>query len=210
MYRDFVGSLLSSYRRALGSALPVRPPAARHWVDPSRLTWLGLLEDGAGFQLAFSLGRLRVPPVGVGLHTLGVFRLVDAVFPGVDAAGLSASLGSLVPPEVGAARAFLSRAVARLALAEVALELAKDPRALPLPTAEGFEVAVPAKAEALEVAALTPRVPEAGAERVAAGLALLEPSLARRLECLFAAPEAVLLAAVSEAPGGQACYEARS
>jgi len=201
MYRAFLHALASSYRRALGLALPVRPLAARHWVDPSRLSWLGLLEDGGRFQLSFALGTLRVPPPGNARHTAGVFHLVDAAFPGVDAAALSAAVEQLVPPDVGAARALLSRAVSKLALAEVALELAARPERLPLPLGPGFEVAVPAGVDALDVTAPTPRVPPAAAARVVMGLQALEPVLARRLERLFEAPEPSLLAAARRLEG---------
>jgi hypothetical protein len=171
--------VLGAYRVALAQALPPRPRAARHWVDPSQVQWLGLLVEQARFQFSYSLGRLT----GVeapGLHTPGVFHLVAATFPGLDEAQLARGALALVPPlSDGPTRAFLVRVVCQLTLREVAAAL-RAPGALPMPTAGNFTVTTPLRADALFTPSPAPVVHPKVALRVRAALAQLEPALAAR------------------------------
>jgi hypothetical protein len=199
-YPAFRDRLFGACQRALAQALPPRPTVARHWEDASRLTWLGLLQEQGRFQLSWSFGRLK-GPAGPPPHTAGVFHLVDAVFPGVEANRLTAALLALTPRDAdGPTRAFLVRVVAQLALAEVAVALERSPGALGMPTAEGFEVALPVRPDALGTPAPTPRVPQHARDRVEGALASLEPGLRSLVQRLVAAPEATLLAAVRAWP----------
>jgi hypothetical protein len=195
-YPLFRAALLAAYRRALAQVLPPGAAVARHWEDASRLHWLGLFQEQGRFQLSWSFGRLR-PPAGAEPHTAGVFSLVDPVFPGVEATRLAAMLVALAPAASdGPTRAFLTRVVGQLALAEVAAALWQAPASLGMPTAPNFTVALPVRADAPATPAPTPRVPPHARERVEAGLEALETPLRRSLERLFAAPEAELLLAV--------------
>jgi hypothetical protein len=181
MYEVFRGQVLTAYRAALAQALPPKPRVAQHWVDASRLTWVGLLVEQGRFQLAYSLGRL----VGVatpGLHTSGVFHLVSTAFPAVADAQLSRSALALVPATAdGATRAFLNRVVCQLALADVAVAL-REPGVLPMPTSADFTVALPLRADVLETPSPAPVVHAAVAARVRSAVELLEPALAVRVQ----------------------------
>jgi hypothetical protein len=190
-YLDFRDALRRSVQRALGQALPAKPRVARHWVDPSRLAWLGLLSEQTRFHLSWSLGTLVDAPV-TGRHTAGVFLLDDTVFPQVDAAGLTARLLALVPSDLdGATRAFLIRVTAQLALAD----LAHDFGALPLPTIDDFLITVPVRPDALDTPAPAPRMPAHAEQRVTQALARMP--LGPRILNIFAAPAPTLLEAVA-------------
>jgi hypothetical protein len=195
-YPTFRAALLAAHRRALAQALPPRPAVARHWEDASRLRWLGLCQEQGRFQLSWSFGQLK-PPAGPPPHTAGVFHLVDAVFPGVDAPGLARALLALAPASAdGPTRAFLTRVVAQLALAEVAVTLLVTPGTLPMPPADELEVALPVRADALATPSPTPRMPLHARARVEAAMEDLEPGLRAAVRRLLEAPEAELLAAV--------------
>jgi hypothetical protein len=195
-YEAFRAALLRACRCGLAQALPPRPAVARHWEDPTRLHWLGLFQEQGRFLLSWSFGQLR-PPAGPLPHTAGVFALVDAVFPGVDARGLVVQLSSLVPATSdGPTRAFLVRVVGQLALAEVAVALGQAPVDLGMPTGSDFAVALPVRPDALRTPAPTPRMPAHARARVEAALGDVEPALRQALERLLTAPEAELLEAV--------------
>jgi hypothetical protein len=187
-YLEFRDGLRRAFQRALGQALPAKPRVARHWVDPSRLSWLGLLSEQTRFHVAWSLGALvDAPPAG--RHTSGVFLLDDSVFPGVEAALTSARLLALVPTDVdGATKAFLIRVTAQLAL----VDLARDFGPLPLPVTDDFCITLPLRADVLETPAPTPRMPAHAVDRVSAALARM-PSLGARIHATFESPADGLL-----------------
>lgn len=185
MYAAFASAVLAAYRTALARALPPPARVARHWEDASRLTWLGLLQEQARFQVAWSFGRLSGAPPEP-LQTAGVFHLVGAAFPGVDEAALARGAMGLVPTTVdGPTRAFLVRVVCQLALEDAAHAL-RAPGALPMPTAPGFEVVLPVRADALTTPASQPVVPAHAADRVWAAVALLGLDLGSRVQAAFA------------------------
>ncbi len=187
-YLEFRDGLRRAFHRALSQALPAKPRVARHWVDPSKLSWLGLLSEQTRFHLAWSLGALvDAPPAG--RHTSGVFLLDDSVFPGVEAPVISSRLLSLVPTDVdGATKAFLIRVTAQLAL----VDLARDFGPLPLPVTDDFRITLPLRPDVLETPAPTPRMPAHAADRVSAALARM-PTLGERIRATFEAPGESLL-----------------
>ncbi|MEW5742796.1 MAG: hypothetical protein AB1938_28020 [Myxococcota bacterium] len=190
--------VLAAYRTALSAALPPKPQVARHWETPDALHWLALMPATDGFHLAYSLGRLRGAALVEGeRHTSGLFRLSGAVFPGVDEAALLRAVHVQVPEAAdGATRAFLVRVAAQVAVAETALTLEQERRALPLPTSADFACHVPARADALFEPAATPRLLGHAAERVHAAISAMDGALAARVLALFAAPEPTLLEAL--------------
>jgi hypothetical protein len=198
MYLSLRRALLAAYQKALSQALPPKERVARHWADPSRLTWLALLSEQTRFQLAWSLGPLKDSSLP-GLQTSGVFHLDDAVFPGVGAAAIAREVLATMPETDGPTTAFLIRVVAQLALAEVALTL-EEARSFGLPVSDGFAVTLALRADALESKALTPRMPGHAEARVLAALEKMEPALAVTISALLASKELVLLDAVRALP----------
>lgn len=198
MYDKLRMALLEAYQKALNQALPPKERVARHWADPTRLTWLGLLSEQTRFQIAWSHGELKESS-GQQLETSGVFHLDDTVFPGVGADALSRQVLALVPESDGATTAFLIRVIAQFALAEVALTFEHE-RTFAIATDENFRVALALRADALTTPAHTPRMPKHAEARVTKALSEMEPLLAHTITALFAAPEPALLEAVRNLP----------
>lgn len=162
---------------------------ARHWEDPSRLAWFAAAADHQALHATWSFGLLRGVPVVAGeRHTVGVFMVTAAAFPGVEEASLRAALEGLVPRGVdGATRVFLQRVASQLAVADALLRLERE---------RGLEAFCFARPDALHTAARTPRWPEHARERVAAALLQMDDGFRARCEATWAHPAPELLAAV--------------
>lgn len=172
---------------AQASSPPER--VARHWEDPSRLTWFGAAADHQVVHVSWSFGRLRgVPEVPGERHTVGVFALTRGTFPAVDEQALRAALEALVPAAAdGPTRVFLQRVAAQLAVADALLALE---RARPL------EVSLFARPDAVHTPAPTSRWPEHARDRVTAALAEMDAGLRARCEATWAHEDPGLLSAV--------------
>lgn len=186
-------SYAASVARALEAvaAQASSPPerVARHWEDPSRLSWFGAAADHQVLHVSWSFGRLRgVPGVPGERHTVGVFAITRGTFPAVDEHALRAALEALVPATAdGPTRVFLQRVAAQLAVADalLALERSRD-----------LEVSLFARPDAVHTPAPTSRWPEHAKDRVAAALGGMDEALRARCEATWAHPDAALLAAV--------------
>jgi hypothetical protein len=161
---------------------------AKHWEDPSRLTWFGAAADHQALHASWSFGRLRdVPLVGGARHTVGVFMVTPSAFPEVDGVALRAALDGLVPAGVdGATKVFLQRVAAQLAAADGLLRLERE---------RGVEVFLFARPDALHTAANTPRWPEHARDRVAGALLQMDDAFRARCEATWAHPATELLTA---------------
>lgn len=187
-YVEYQQAVATAVGHVVERALTPSPRVARHWEATTRLTWVGGAADHHQVHVSWSFGRLRDVPVLDGQrHSVGVFTLSRAAFPGVDELALRTTLEALVPAGTdGATRVFLQRVTAQLAVADVLVSL---------PERLGCEVSLFARPDALDTHASTPRWPEHARDRVAAALNAMDPLLVARLEALWRSPAEVFLAA---------------
>ena len=191
-YAAFQASLAQSVGHIVERALTPSERVARHWESTEKLTWFGAGADHSKQHVSWSFGQLKGLPVVEGQrHTVGVFHLTKAAFPGLDDQALREQLEALIPTATdGATRVFLQRVSSQLAMAEALRGVAAR---------VGCEVSLFARPDALDTPAATPRWPEHARDRVAAALAQMDDDLRLRLEALWGAEPKVLLDALPRA-----------
>lgn len=189
-FKDYALAVAEAMSAVVTRASKPSVRVARHWESTSRVTWFGACADHHLIQASWSFGTLKDGlPLPPGKRaTVGTFALTRGTFPEVNETQLRALCDGLVPQGTdGATRVFLQRVASQLAVCDVLLTL---------PELLGCEVSLFARPDALEQSASTPRWPEHARDRVAAALALMDPSFAGRCERTWAAELPTLLDAV--------------